>query len=151
MCNDKGRTNCVDEMITTMSIMMKSQCKVLGLMMHQRQCPKCSHQRARTQRDPYQQHQKPSATNTCTTADLLSDSMGCFKYQVKILSHITWGQLSLQYCKLITQQSENAEEWMSNLRMKANEFKYKEKDKRPKERYINDINDDRNHMIINCS
>ena len=34
--------------------------------------------------------------------------------------------LPLQYCKLMRKQSENAEEWRGHLRMKANEWKYKE-------------------------
>ena len=40
--------------------------------------------------------------------------------------------LSLQYCKLIRKQSESAEEWMPHVRIKANECKYKEKDRRLK-------------------
>ena len=34
---------------------------------------------------------------------------------------------SLKYCKLIRQQSENAGEWMACFRIKANEYKYKER------------------------
>ena len=48
--------------------------------------------------------------------------------------------LSLQYCKPIRQQSDNAEEWKSYLRIKANECKYKEIDRGPKEQFINGIN-----------
>ena len=36
--------------------------------------------------------------------------------------------LSLQYYKLIRQQSENVEEWKSHLKMKANECEYKERE-----------------------
>ena len=35
--------------------------------------------------------------------------------------------LSLQYWKLIREQSENAEEWLDHLKIKASEWKYKEK------------------------
>ena len=40
--------------------------------------------------------------------------------------------LSFQYCKLIREQSENAEEWMGHCRIKANECEYKEEDRRLK-------------------
>ena len=50
--------------------------------------------------------------------------------------------LSLQYCKLVKEQSENAEEWMGHLRIKANEYRYKEKDRRLKEQFINGINNE---------
>ena len=48
---------------------------------------------------------------------------GYLEYWVKHLKQI----LSFQYCKIIREQSENAEVWMSYLRMKANECKCKEK------------------------
>ena len=50
--------------------------------------------------------------------------------------------LLLQYCKLIREEKENTEEWMAWLRVKANEFVYIEKDRRFKEQFMNDINDD---------
>ena len=37
--------------------------------------------------------------------------------------------LQSQYCKLIKEQNENAEEWMDHFRIKANECGYKEKTK----------------------
>ena len=37
--------------------------------------------------------------------------------------------LPLQYCKLTRKQKENAKEWMGHLRLKANEYGYKERDK----------------------
>ena len=49
--------------------------------------------------------------------------------------------LSLQYCKLIKEQDENAEEWMGHLIIKVNEFGYKEKDRRFKEQFIDGIGD----------
>ena len=36
--------------------------------------------------------------------------------------------LSLQASKLIREQNENTEEWMSCLRLKESDYKYKEKD-----------------------
>ena len=57
--------------------------------------------------------------------------------------------LYLLYCKIIKEQSDNADKWMVHLRMKANECKYKEKDRRQKEQSINGINsDDRNYTRI---
>ena len=50
--------------------------------------------------------------------------------------------------KLIREQNENAEEWMDNLRIKANNCGYKDKDIRLKEPLINDINDDMMTEII---
>ena len=50
--------------------------------------------------------------------------------------------LSLQHCKLIREQNTNDEEWMGCFRIRANEFGYKEKDRRLKEQFINGINDD---------
>ena len=50
--------------------------------------------------------------------------------------------LSLQYSKLIMEQSENAEEWMGHLRLKANEYGYKETRRKLKEKFIHNINDD---------
>ena len=38
--------------------------------------------------------------------------------------------LSLQYCKLIRQQSENDEDWIGHLRIKVYECEYKEEDRR---------------------
>ena len=40
--------------------------------------------------------------------------------------------LSLQYCKLIREQSQNADEWMGHIRMKANTCQYKENKRRKK-------------------
>ena len=59
--------------------------------------------------------------------------------------------LSFQYCKLIGQQCQVAEEWMGRLRIKANECVYKEKDKILREQCINGISNDEitNHMRIN--
>ena len=51
--------------------------------------------------------------------------------------------LSLKYWKLIREQSKNADEWVGYLRMKANEYEYKEKDRRLKEQFINGIKDDK--------
>ena len=48
----------------------------------------------------------------------------------------------LQYCKLVREEEENAEEWMGHLRIKANKRKYKERDRRLKEQFTNRINDD---------
>ena len=50
--------------------------------------------------------------------------------------------LSLQYCKLIRQQSEQAEELVGYLRIKANKCGEKEKDRKLKEQFTNGINDD---------
>ena len=49
--------------------------------------------------------------------------------------------MSLQYCKLIEELKGNTKEWMENLGTK-NECDYKEKDRRLKDKFINDINDD---------
>ena len=49
--------------------------------------------------------------------------------------------LSLQYCKLLKQYDEVAEEWIGCLRVKDTEGKYKGKVRRPKEQFINSIND----------
>ena len=38
-------------------------------------------------------------------------------------------------------KNENAEEWMDHLRIKANEYSYKEKDRKFKEQFPNGIND----------
>ena len=49
---------------------------------------------------------------------------------------------------LIREQNENAEEWMGHLRHKANEWCYKEGDRRPKEPFINGIKDEALMMEI---
>ena len=49
---------------------------------------------------------------------------------------------SLQHCNLITDQNENAEEWIGHFRIIGNERCYKEKDSRLKEPFIHGINDD---------
>ena len=54
--------------------------------------------------------------------------------------------LSLQYCKLIREQSKNAEEWMGCIRTKANKYEYKENDRTLKGKITNDVNND-NMMI----
>ena len=51
----------------------------------------------------------------------------------------------LQYCKLAREQNESMKEWTGHLRIKANECRYKEKDWRLIEQFINAIND--NDMI----
>ena len=48
--------------------------------------------------------------------------------------------LSLQYCKLSREEKENTKEWMGRL-IKANEHKYKKKDRCLKEKCINSNND----------
>ena len=48
--------------------------------------------------------------------------------------------LSLKYCNLIRKQSERAEDYISCLRIKANECKYKKNDRGLKEQFINGIN-----------
>ena len=50
--------------------------------------------------------------------------------------------ISLQYCKLVREQKENAREWMGHLRMKANKCSYREKHIRLKEHFINGIHND---------
>ena len=55
--------------------------------------------------------------------------------------------LPLQYCKLIRQESVNAEEWMDCLKIRANECEYKEK-RIIKEQFINGINEDVMKEII---
>ena len=47
-----------------------------------------------------------------------------------------------QYCKLRREQNKSTKEWMSHLRMKANECGYKEKERRVKEQLTNGIHDD---------
>ena len=50
--------------------------------------------------------------------------------------------LSIKYCKFAREQNENAEEWTVYLRIQANEYRYKEKERRLKEQFINSIYDD---------
>ena len=50
--------------------------------------------------------------------------------------------LSLEYCKLSTDENESAEVWMDHLRIKANECNYKECVRQLKEQFINGINDE---------
>ena len=56
--------------------------------------------------------------------------------------------LSLQYCKLRREQSENVEEWIDPLRMKANECKYKERDRGLKEQCLDGTNNDQMMLEI---
>ena len=51
--------------------------------------------------------------------------------------------LLLQYWKLIREQSENAGEWMDCLRLKENECKYRAKDRKLKEQFINGKNNNK--------
>ena len=46
----------------------------------------------------------------------------------------------MQYCKLIREHISNADEGMGYIRIKTNECKYKEKDRRLKEQFIYGIN-----------
>ena len=56
-------------------------------------------------------------------------SLGLFEvFSEQFKSKLSETILSLQYCKLIRQQSENAEEWMNCLTSKASECKDKEKE-----------------------
>ena len=48
---------------------------------------------------------------------------------------------SLQSCKLVGQPNEDAEEWMSRLRLAALECNYKETDRQLKEKFIHRLND----------
>ena len=50
--------------------------------------------------------------------------------------------MTVGYCTLIREETENAEKWMGNLRVKADEYEYKERDRRIKDQFINGINDD---------
>ena len=50
--------------------------------------------------------------------------------------------LSLQYCKLIREQSENAEGLKGHLKIQTNICKYKERDRILKEQFITGLNDD---------
>ena len=53
--------------------------------------------------------------------------------------------MSLQYCKLNRQETENVEEWIGRLCIIILEFKYKELDRNMKEQFINSLKD--NGMI----
>ena len=48
--------------------------------------------------------------------------------------------LSMQNCKLSRIENESAEKWVGQIKIKANEYKYKEKDRCPKQQSINCIN-----------
>ena len=50
--------------------------------------------------------------------------------------------LLLQYCELIREQSKSPKEWTDCIRIKASDYKYKEKDKRLKEWLIIGIDND---------
>ena len=50
------------------------------------------------------------------------------------------------YCKLVREENGSAEEWMGHVRVKANEYEYKQRDRRLNEQLINRSNDDK--MII---
>ena len=49
---------------------------------------------------------------------------------------------------MLASKGENMEEWMGCLRIKANKSGYKEKNRRLKEQFLNDINDDMVTKII---
>ena len=50
--------------------------------------------------------------------------------------------LSLQYCKLVRDEKESTEAWIGHLKVKANECEYKQRNRRPKEQFINGTNED---------
>ena len=48
---------------------------------------------------------------------------------------------SLQFCKLIRLNGENAEEWMGRLWLSSIECNYKEEGRQLREQFIHDLND----------
>ena len=48
--------------------------------------------------------------------------------------------LSLEYCNLVRKCNETVEQWTGQIRVKGNEYKYKQRDRRLREQFINGIN-----------